>query len=84
VLPLLEEFFGLVEEDLSERERGKSQRVVFPGERWSCGDRIDGNQRRWRACDDGERELTLCCLGSRTLLLASKRERMYKAWPRQR
>lgn len=36
------------------------------------------------ACGDGERELTLCCLGSRTLLLASKRERMYKAWPRQR
>jgi hypothetical protein len=28
-------------------------------------------------------ELTLCCLGSVTCLLASKRPRMYMAWPRQ-
>ena len=32
----------------------------------------------------GREELTLCCLGSRMFLFASKRERIYMAWPRQR
>ena len=51
-----------------------------------CGDsigRMDSEEGR-RVVTKGWIELTLCCLGSRTLALASKRERMYMAWPRQR
>jgi len=48
VLPLLEEFFGLVEEDLSGGEGGKSQRAVVAEERLSCRDRIENKGRVMR------------------------------------
>lgn len=81
VLPLLEEFFGLVEQDLAVGEKEKSQRT--------CSQHIvamalEKSEEERRVITEGWIALTLCCLGSRTLALASKRERMYMAWPRQR
>lgn len=76
VLPLLEEFFGLVEQDLVDREREKSQRTRF---QHTVAMALEKSEEGGRVVTEGWIELTLCCLGSRTLALASKRERMYMA-----
>jgi hypothetical protein len=81
VLPLLEEFLGLVEQDLMKGERENSQRTRI---RYIVATGLEDSEEGRGLVTEGWIELTLCCLGSRTLALASKRERMYMAWPRQR